>query len=101
MALPVITVEQMRAWEEASWKAGKVEREVIETVGKLVAERALAATRDQDRILVLAGKGHNGDDARAAVPHLLNRKVRLIDVTDPAAAVEEISRVLGKQPRLV
>jgi hydroxyethylthiazole kinase-like uncharacterized protein yjeF len=101
MPLPVITVEEMRAWEEASWRAGKKEREVIENVGKLVADRALAATHNEDRILVLAGKGHNGDDARAGVRHLLNRKVKLIEVNDPAASFEEVARVLEKQPRLI
>src|SRR5213075_214575 len=101
MALPVITVEEMRAWEESSWRAGKKEREVIERVGKLVADRALAATRDEDRILVLAGKGHNGDDARAAVGHLLKRKVRLLEINDPAASFEEVARLLEKRPRLL
>src|SRR5687767_12392902 len=101
MPLPVITVEEIRAWEEASWRAGRKEREVIENVGRIVAERALKATRDEDRILVLAGKGNNGNDARAAVGHLLNRKVKLIEVNDPAAAFDEVSRILEKRPRLV
>src|SRR4051794_40200780 len=101
MPLPVITVGEMRDWEVASWRAGKKEREVIDKVGKLVAARALAATRNEDRILVLAGKGHNGDDARAAVGYLLNRKVKLIEVNDAAASFEEVARVLEKQPRLI
>src|SRR4051812_49977167 len=88
MALPVITVEEMRAWEEASWRAGRKEREVIETVGRIVAERALKETREGDRILVLAGKGNNGNDARAAVGRLLNRKVKLVEVKDAGAQLE-------------
>jgi ADP-dependent NAD(P)H-hydrate dehydratase / NAD(P)H-hydrate epimerase len=101
MALPVITVEEMRAWEEASWRAGKNESEVIETVGRIVAERALKMTKDGDRILVLAGKGNNGSDARAAVAHLPKRKVQLIEVEDPAAAFEEVAELLDTRPELV
>jgi len=101
MALPVITVEEMRAWEEASWRAGKKERDVIETVGKIVAERALAMTKMEGRILVLAGKGNNGNDARAAVGHLLNRKVRLVEVNDPATAFDEVARLLEKRPLVI
>jgi ADP-dependent NAD(P)H-hydrate dehydratase / NAD(P)H-hydrate epimerase len=101
MPLPVISVEEMREWEKASWRAGKNERQVIETVGKIVAERALKLTRDGDRILVLAGKGNNGNDARAAVGHLLNRKVKLVEVTDPAAQVGEIRHLCERRPELV
>ncbi|HEY6228184.1 MAG TPA: NAD(P)H-hydrate epimerase, partial [Verrucomicrobiae bacterium] len=101
MALPVITVEQMREWEEASWRAGKNEREVIENVGRVLAERALKETREGDRILVLAGKGNNGNDARAAVGHLVNRKVKLVEVKDPAAQLEEVRHLCEKRPQLV
>jgi NAD(P)H-hydrate epimerase len=101
MALPVITVEQMRDWEAASWQAGKKERDVIEQVGRIVAERALAATKDDDRILVLAGKGNNGSDARAAVGHLLNRKVKLVDGHDPSEIFNEVAHLLDRRPALV
>ena len=101
MALPVITVEEMRAWEEASWRAGRNEREVIENVGRIVAERVLKETREGDRILVLAGKGNNGNDARAAVGHLVNRKVKLVDVKDAKAQLEEVRHLCEKRPELV
>lgn len=101
MPTAIISVEEMRSWESASWGAGKSQREVIENVGRLVAERALALTAENDRILVLAGKGHNGDDGRAAVGHLLNRKVKLVEVVDPKSAVHEISRLLEKDPALI
>jgi ADP-dependent NAD(P)H-hydrate dehydratase / NAD(P)H-hydrate epimerase len=100
MPLPVITVEEMRAWEDASWRAGRKESEVIATVGRLGAERALKMTHDNDRILVLAGKGNNGNDARAAVGHLLNRKVKLVEVNDPPA-FDEIMHLLEKRPSLL
>ena len=65
MSLPVITVEQMRRWEAATWESGKTEAEVIARVGEIVARRALELTQAGDTILLLAGKGHNGDDVRA------------------------------------
>src|SRR5687767_6280830 len=98
MPLPVISVEEMRAWEEASWRAGRKESDVIATVGRLVAERALKMTKDDGQILVLAGKGNNGNDVRAAVGHLLKRKVKLVEVNDPAAAFDEVSHLLEKRP---
>src|SRR5688572_11699452 len=85
MPVPVINIAQMREWEAATWSSGVTENEVIQRVGKAVAEQALKMTRRGEKILVLAGKGHNGDDARAAQPHLHGREVCLIDVTDPAA----------------
>ncbi len=91
----------MRAWERASWAAGRSEVDVIQNVGRLVAERALAMTEEGDRILVLAGKGHNGDDARAAVPHLLGRKVKVAEVVDPKQTLAELPHLLEKHPRLV
>lgn len=101
MPLSVISVEEMRAWEEASWRAGRKESEVIATVGRIVAERALKMTHEDDRILVLAGKGNNGNDARAAVGHLLNRKVKLVEVNDPAGGFDEVAHLLEKRPRLL
>lgn len=101
MSAPIISVEQMRAWEEASWAVGRDQKEVIERVGHIVALRALRMTRENDRVLVLAGMGHNGDDARAAVPHLINRRVKLLEVADPTASLEELERLLQKQPDLI
>ena len=101
MPTAIISVEEMRSWESASWGAGKSQRDVIEKVAEVVAERALALTSENDRILVLAGKGHNGDDGRAAVGHLLNRKVRLLEVADPKAAAHEVARLLEKHPTLI
>lgn len=91
----------MRAWEKASWAAGRKVNEVIQNVGRILADRALALTGEKDRILILAGKGHNGDDARAAVPHLLNRKVKLVEVVDPKKTLAELPRLFEKCPRLI
>lgn len=101
MATAILTVDQMRAWEKASWAAGRKETEVIQNVGRILADRALALTNENDRILILAGKGHNGDDARAAVPHLLHRKVKLAEVSDPAQTLTQLPHLLEKHPTLI
>ena len=66
MSLPVISIAQMRDWEQATWAAGQTEAEVIRRVGSCVAQRALQLTQPGDLYLILAGKGHNGEDARCA-----------------------------------
>jgi len=98
MSLPVINLAQMRDWERASWAAGQTEAEVIRRVGEKIAERALQLTRAGDAILILAGKGHNGDDARAARKHLENRRLDIINVTEPEAALAEFQRRTGVAP---
>ena len=93
MPLPVIDVAQMREWESATWRAGKSETAVIRTVGKAVAKRVLEISKEGDSILVLAGKGHNGDDARAAIKHLRLRNVTLLNIT---GSVQSYSRSAQK-----
>ncbi len=93
MPIPVITIAQMREWEAATWSTGTTEKEVIARVGKLVAERALKMTRPREKILILAGKGHNGDDARAAQPHLGEREVCLLNMADPLATALTFSEI--------
>jgi ADP-dependent NAD(P)H-hydrate dehydratase / NAD(P)H-hydrate epimerase len=92
--IPVISVEQMREWEKATWAAGMTEHEVIQQVGRLLAQRILKLTRPGDAVWILAGKGHNGDDARAAQPHLPDRHVLLMNVDDPRQALAEFSQRL-------
>ena len=101
MPLPVITVEQMRRWEAATWKSGKTEKEVIALVGKVVANRVMELTRPGDDILLLAGKGHNGDDVRAMAEHLPGREVSLLSITDPAKTRQKLPLDLDPAPVLV
>ena len=101
MSLPVISVEQMRRWEAATWEAGKIEGEVIAQVGEVVAARVLELTRPGDAILLLAGKGHNGDDVRAMAGHLPGREVSLLSVTDPAKTRQKLPLDLDPAPALV
>ena len=98
MPVPVISIAQMREWESATWATGQTEAEVIRRVGKKIARRARKLTRSDDLILILAGKGHNGDDAHAAAEHLENRRVAIIDATDPEAALVEFLRRTGVAP---
>jgi ADP-dependent NAD(P)H-hydrate dehydratase / NAD(P)H-hydrate epimerase len=79
----------MRQWEKATWAAGRTEHEVIQQVGCLLAQRILELTRPGDTVWILAGKGHNGDDARATQPHLSDRKVLLMNVEEPRLALTE------------
>jgi NAD(P)H-hydrate epimerase len=101
MSVPVVSVEQMREWEQTTWSAGGSEADVIDRVGRAVARRALQLTQTGDRILVLAGKGHNGDDARAAGDHMPDRQVDLVEVTDPKAALARLEKLLAHDPALV
>ena len=123
MPVPVISVAQMREWENASWAAGRSAAAVIKNVGRALARRAIDLTSRGDTILVLAGRGHNGDDARAACPflagrrplgggflaayrHLTRRKVVLVEALDPRIAARELSRKIQpapgcERPRLV
>lgn len=101
MPIPVITIAQMREWEKATWAIGQTEAEVIRRVGKCVAGHALRLTRPDDLIMILAGIGHNGEDARCAQDHLAQRRVDLIDVKDPAADLSKLETELSLRPALI
>lgn len=101
MSLPILTVDQMRAWEAASWEAGAREEEVIAAVGREVAARVLERTRPGDRVLLLGGRGHNGDDVRAAAPHLADREVLELRVEDPGTALPALEALLDRRPAWV
>ena len=101
MSLPVITVAQMREWEAATWRSGQTEAEVIRQVGRAVAERILRLTGPDDFILLLAGRGHNGDDVRAAREHLAGRRMELLEVNSPEETLPALELALQKNPALV
>jgi NAD(P)H-hydrate epimerase len=99
--IPVINIGQMREWESATWAAGQTEAEVIRRVGKKAARRARKLTRSYDLILVLAGKGHNGDDAVAAQEFLDGRRVEKLAVTSPEADLANLELALNQKPALI
>jgi len=101
MPIPVISVAQMREWEKAAWAGGQTEAEVIRRVGKELARLTLLLTAPQDLVLILAGKGNNGADARSAQEHLTDRRVELLDVHDPAAELSKLEALLSLRPTLV
>ena len=101
MPSPVINVAQMREWEQASWAAGRSQPDVIARVGELVARRARQMTAPGGSILILAGKGHNGDDARAAREHLNDYPVQVLNVKEPEAALTEVANLVDQKPALI
>jgi ADP-dependent NAD(P)H-hydrate dehydratase / NAD(P)H-hydrate epimerase len=100
--LPVLTVQQMRQWEKATWETGQSEENVIQLVGRRLAQRIMELCSPGDAIWIIAGKGHNGDDARAALPGLRERNVVLMNVTDPLQGrddfLEKIQNRAGQRP---
>src|SRR5438128_179697 len=101
MPVPVLTVAQVREWEAATWRSGQTEVEVIRQVGRAVAEKILRLTDAGDFILLLAGRGHNGDDVRAAQDHLAGRSVELLDANPPGETLPLLDLALKKNPALV
>jgi len=101
MLVPVINIAQMREWESATWAAGQTEAEVIRRVGKKIARRARKLTRSDDLILILAGKGHNGDDAVAAREVLDGRRAELVAVAAPETDLLKFEQLLNQKPALV
>jgi NAD(P)H-hydrate epimerase len=101
MPVPVIGIAQMREWESVTWTAGRTEAEVIRRVGQAVAHRALELTKPGDLILIVAGKGHNGDDARWAREYLIERRAEVLEAGDPEAAFPKLDAILSLRPALV
>jgi hydroxyethylthiazole kinase-like uncharacterized protein yjeF len=101
MSVPVINVGQMREWERTTWAGGQTEAEVIRRVGKRVARRARRLTRPDDLILILAGKGNNGNDARAVREFLDGRKTELLDIAAPENFLPALETALAQKPALI
>lgn len=97
MPLPVLTVEQMSLWEESTWASGIREAEVIGRVGAQLAACVRELVRPAEFVLLLAGRGHNGDDVRAAMPLLTDRSPRLINAFNPAQALADLRLQLARE----
>src|SRR5438045_9826 len=94
MSLPVLNIDQMRGWEKATWASGQTEEAVIRRVGQEVARWALQLTAPGQLILILAGKGNNGADARCARDHLPERRVDVLELKDPAGDLSKLKEAL-------
>ena len=101
MPIPVITIAQMREWEKATWDTGQTETEVIRRVGKRIAKRVRKLTRSSDAILILAGKGNNGGDARAASEFLGDRQIEILNVTTPEKDLSMLQALLRQKYALI
>lgn len=101
MSVPILNIAAIREWEKATWATGQTESEVIHRVGKRLARRARKLTDEDDEILILAGKGHNGDDARAAREFLDNRKVKILELLLPDTDLLALEMALGARPALI
>jgi NAD(P)H-hydrate epimerase len=101
MPIPVINVAQMREWERATWAKGIREDDVIRRVGKRVARRVRKLTRPGDTILFLVGKGHNGDDARAAAKQLDGRRAEVLEMFLPDSDLLQLKLALQEKPALI
>jgi len=101
MPIPVINTAQMRELEAATWATGQTEAEVIRRVGKRVARRARKLTRAGDTILFLVGKGHNGDDTRAAAKELDGRRAKVLEMFLPESDLLQLEMALAEKPALV
>jgi ADP-dependent NAD(P)H-hydrate dehydratase / NAD(P)H-hydrate epimerase len=86
--LPVVTPEEMRAVDAAAPEPVEV---LVERAGAAVARAAvdlLGGTYGR-RVMVVAGKGNNGADGRAAAARLARRGVR-VEVVDAAGVPDRL-----------
>ncbi|MGV3771320.1 MAG: NAD(P)H-hydrate dehydratase [Verrucomicrobiales bacterium] len=101
MPVPVLSVAQMRQWEQASWDAGRSVSAVIHRVGQAVAEKVMDLTRAGNLVVILAGKGHNGDDGRAAALLLSDREVELCEVFQPKTVLQQLEKLIARKPAIL
>lgn len=86
--IPVLTPDQTRAADAAALAGARDERVFIARAGRAVAHvaRSMMGGTYGKRIVLVAGKGHNGDDGRVAAEWLADwgSSVRVIDAADCA-----------------
>ena len=101
MPVPVVTVAQMREWEDLSWESGRLVNDVMRRAGQAVARRAIGMSRVGDVILFLAGRGNNGGDTRIAADYLSKREIQLVEVDNPEKELDRVDSLLAAGPALV
>jgi NAD(P)H-hydrate epimerase len=87
---PVVTVEEMKAVDAEAQRRVSLDT-LVDRAGGAVARSVLGRLGGSygRRVVVVAGKGHNGDDGRVAAARLRRRGVG-VRVVDAAAAGEEL-----------
>jgi NAD(P)H-hydrate epimerase len=93
--MKVVTVEQMRALEEASVRLGVSERALMENAGLAAAQEAWMAVgaMAERGIIVLVGPGNNGGDGLVAAKHLAGWGATVaVYLLRPRAADDEVWR---------
>jgi len=101
MGFPVLSVSEMRTWETASWESGIHAEDVIRRVGRILAEEIGRRTRPGDRVVVVAGPGNNGNDARACAESIRDRETILVQVTDPVVAIDRLQELMLEPAALI
>lgn len=101
MAIPVLSLTEMRQWETATWESGTTEAEVIDRVGQAIAQWVHSHSRSDDTILIVAGRGHNGDDVRAAATYLVDRAVSTIEIDEPETSLVSLQEALAAGPAMI
>jgi NAD(P)H-hydrate epimerase len=101
MPLPVISVSQMRSWEERTWDHGTEPAAVMRKAGHRLAQEILSVTAAGDFILLLAGKGNNGGDTLIASELLPGRDTLPITVKDPCEAIKDVQHALLRRPAYI
>ena len=87
MPQPIYLTEDIRRIEQA---AGQVSPPLMERAGAAAAEIAATLTRDDAKdVLVLAGPGNNGGDARVVAERLREKFFRVAVATKPAELAEK------------
>jgi len=98
MPTPILSVAEIRRWEADSWKAGRVEADVIAAVGRRLAERLSKLIPRGESILILAGKGNNGADAQALHSELARPEATLLWIEQPERDLPALDAALTGRP---
>lgn len=99
MSVPVISVAQMREWEQATWDAGITEKGVIAQVGKKLGFWLQTTALSAHGFVIVAGKGNNGEDARQSLPFFESHSLPaplVVNVKDPVTDFAELDRALSE-----
>ncbi len=99
---PVLSCAEAKAWESYLLKDEGTEWEAMQQAGRAVANaiaqdyREIGGMPDDARVLVLAGKGHNGGDALLAARVLLQERLKAKAVVVLCFGAESLRPLAGR-----